>query len=329
VGRTGLLRFVVRRLLLSILVVFLASIVTFCLVAVSGDPLTRLRASPHAHRELIAARERQLHLDRPLPVRYGIWAGGLLHGDLGRSVDNREVSGMVWRAMGVTARLVGLAVVVALALTVVLASVSAARHHSWIDHGGTVIAFTMLAMPAFWLAWILRDLGGRLNQAAGTRILFFVGERSTVAPGGVLAAVVDRLAHLALPTLALALLATAGWSRYLRSSMLDSLGTDYVRTARAKGLPEWRVIGHHTLRTSLVPLTTVVALSIAGIVGGAVVLEQVYSWPGIGQVLLKGLDDHDVNVVSACLLLAGIAVVFLNLAADIVCAVLDPRSRRG
>jgi peptide/nickel transport system permease protein len=314
---------------LSLLVIVLASMVTFVIVAVSGDPLARLRADPHTHPAAIERRERELHLGRPVPVRYAIWAGGLLRGDLGRSNRNERVGGLVWRSMGVTARLVAPAAVLALVLTLVAGSVTAVRHHTWADHAGTVAAFGLLAMPAFWLAWILRDLAVRLNQATGTRLLFFVGERSTVPPVGVLPAVGDRIGHMVLPVLALALLAAAGWTRYLRSSMLDSLGADYVRTARAKGLPEWRVVGHHTLSTSLVPLTTVAALSLAGILGGAVVLETVYTWPGIGHVLLTGVMDHDVNLVSGCLLLAGVAVVVLNLVADILCAVLDPRLRHG
>jgi len=263
-------------------------------------------------------------------VRYAIWAKGLLRGDLGQSVKNDDdVGGLLWRATGVTARLVLVAMVVGLALAVVIGALSAARRHSWIDHGGTVVAFVLLSIPAFWLGWILRDVAVHLNHAAGAKIFFFVGERSTVSPGGALASAGDRLRHLALPALTLSLLAAAGWSRFLRSSMLDSLGGDYVRTARAKGLPEWRVVGHHALRPSLVPLTTVVALSVAGVIGGAVVVERVFTWPGLGQLLLRGLQDHDVNVVSGCLLVAGTAVVLLNLVADIVCALLDPRARRG
>jgi peptide/nickel transport system permease protein len=330
VGTSGLASFVVRRLLLSVLVVILASVVTFALVASSGDPLAGYRANPHAHQAAIKAIERQLHLDRPIPVRYAIWAGGLLHGDLGRSVkEDDPVAGMVWRATGVTARLVCVAIVLALALAVAIGALSAARHHSWIDHAGTVVSFVLLSIPAFWLGWILRDLAVHLNAATGTKLLFFVGERSTVSPSGALGSAGDRARHLALPALTLSLLAAAGWSRFLRSSMLDALGGDFVRTARAKGMPEWRVVGHHALRPSLVPLTTVVALNVAGIIGGAVVIESLFTWPGLGTLLLRGVQTHDANVVSGCLLVAGVAVVVLNLAADIACAVLDPRTRRG
>ena len=263
----------------------------------------------------------------PCRCATAFWVGGLLHGDLGRTIDGRDVGGLVWRASGVTARLLVPSVLIALVLALVIGSLSAARHHTWVDHGGTLLAFVLLSVPAFWLGWLVRDLAVRVNNRTGTRLLSFVGERSIVPAGGVLWSIVDRLQHLALPALTLALLAAAGWSRFLRSSMLDSLGSDHIRTARAKGLPEWRVVGHHALRTSLVPLTTVVALSIAGFIGGAVVIETVFSWPGLGQVLLNGVRDHDVNVVSGCLLIAALAVVVLNLAADIVCAVLDPRTR--
>jgi peptide/nickel transport system permease protein len=326
-GSPGLAPFVARRLVLSIPVVVLASVVTFGLVAVSGDPLSRFKANPHVHREAIERRERLLHLDRPIPVRYVIWAGGLLRGDLGRSVEGRGVGGTLWRASGVTARLVGPSVFLALMIALAGGAFSAARHNSWGDHVGTVVAFLLLSMPVFWLGWILCDVAVHLNEGVGTTILFFVGERSAVPEASALAVIGDRLRHLVLPVLTLALVATAGWTRYLRSSMLDTLSADHVRTARAKGLPEWRVVSHHALRTSLVPLTTVVALGFAGLVGGTVVVERVFSWPGLGQVLLQGLQDHDVNLVAGWFLIASLAVVVLNLMADIVCAVLDPRTR--
>ncbi|MEA2703065.1 MAG: glutathione transport system permease protein, partial [Actinomycetota bacterium] len=242
-GAPGLAVFIVRRLLLSVLVVFVASIVTFVLVAASGDPLASYRVNPHAHQASIHELERKLNLDRPLPVRYALWAKGLVHGDLGRSVkDDDDVAGLVWRATGVTARLVFFAVAVALVLAVAIGSISAARPHSWVDHGGTLTAFVLLSIPAFWLGWILRDGAVHLNAAAGAKLLFFVGERSTAPGDGALASAADRVRHLVLPVVTLSLLAAAGWSRFLRSSMLDALGTDYVRTARAKGLPEWRVV---------------------------------------------------------------------------------------
>jgi peptide/nickel transport system permease protein len=219
--------------------------------------------------------------------------------------------------------------VVALVLALVVGVVSAARRGSWFDHLGTLSAFLLIALPAFWLGWLLREVTVHLNGAIGAHVLFFTGERSTVSPGGALAAASDRLRHLVLPAMTLGLVVMAPWSRFLRSSMLDSLGADYVRTARAKGLPEWRVVGHHALRTSLVPLTTIVALTSAGLVGGAVVVEQVFSWPGLGQVLLRGLQGQDVNLVAGWLLMASLFVIGLNLAADIACAVLDPRTRRG
>jgi peptide/nickel transport system permease protein len=316
-------------LALSVLVVLLASVLTFILVAVSGDPLARERADPHAHARAIADREHQLHLDRPLPVRYALWARALLHGDLGQTVKDEDVGALVWRAAGVTARLVGAAVLLALVMTVIVGSVSAARHHSWFDHAGTLVAFILLSAPAFWLGGLMRDLTVRLNRATGTKFLFVVGERSIVPVGGFLASMADRIQHLVLPALTLSMLAAAVWTRYLRSTMLDSLGADYVRAARAKGLPEWRVVGHHAFRTSVVPLTTIVALSFAGLIGGSVVVEAVFTWPGLGQLLLRGIRDHDVNIVSACLLLTGAAVVAVNLAADVVCGVLDPRTRHG
>ncbi len=327
-GTPGLAAFVARRVLLSIPVLILASVVTFGLVAASGDPLAEARADPHVHRRSIELRERRLNLDRPLPVRYAIWAGGLLRGDFGRTVEGQDVGGRLWRAAGATGRLVVPAMAMAVAVAVAVGSVSAARYRSWIDHAGTVVTFVLLSLPAFWLGWLLRDLALHVYRALDIRVLSFVGERSTEPAGSTLGAVGDRLRHLVLPATTLALVATASWTRFLRASMLESLAADHVRTARAKGLPEWRV-GRDALRTSLVPMTAVVAVSFAGFLGGAVIVERIFSWPGLGQVLLQGLQDHDVNLVSGWLLLASVGVVGVNLVADVLSAVLDPRTRRA
>ncbi len=323
----GLVAFVAKRLALSILVLELATIVSFGLVATSGDPLARYRADPHLSAESIARMERRLHLDRPLPERYVIWLGGLARGDLGRTIDDRDVRAILGRGAGVTLRLVGPVMVLAVAMALAVGSISAARPHSWVDHAGTVFAFVLLSMPAFWLGWLIREGAIRLNDLVGFRLLFFAGERTPTSAPGALSMLSDRLQHLVLPAGTLAMLAAAGWSRFLRSSMLDSLGTDYVRTARAKGLPERQVVGRHALRTSLGPLTSMVALTFAGFIGGAVVIEKVFSWHGLGQVLLDALDDRDTNLVSGWLLISAVAVVGMNLVADVLGAVLDPRTR--
>ena len=324
-----MIRFVARRLLVSILVVVAASFTVFTLVAASGDPLAEQRARPGADLANIERRAAELHLDRPIPVRWAIWAKGLLHGDMGRSVHGVSVSDTLTRVFPVTLRLVAAALALALVMSVVLGAVSAVRPYSAFDHTGTVVAFVFLSVPAFWLAAVFKDAALELNERLGTTVFVFVGERSPMYSSGLIGTFADRLGHLVLPALTLSLLVMADWSRFVRASMLDALGSDYVRTARAKGLPERRVVTHHALRNSLGPLTTAVSLTCAELLGGAIVVERVFGWHGSGERLLHGLSERDVNMVSGWLLIGAVAVVVLNLIADIAYGVLDPRVRHG
>ena len=312
---------------MSILVIVAASFTVFTLVAASGDPLAEERAKPGVDLASIERRAAEYHLDRPIPVRWAIWAKGLLHGDMGRSYHGTSVGTRLTTVFPVTFRLVAAALVVALVMSVLLGAVSALRPYSLVDHAGTVFAFVFLSLPAFWLAVLFKDAALQVNRQFGTTVLFFVGERSPMYTGGVLGTLGDRIGHLLLPTLTLSLLVMADWSRFVRASMLDALGSDYVRTARAKGLSELRVVSHHALRNSLGPLTTTASLTFAELLGGAIVIEEVFGWNGSGETLLHALSERDVNMVSGWLLVAAVAVVVLNLLADIAYGVLDPRVR--
>jgi peptide/nickel transport system permease protein len=296
--------FVLRRLLISIPVVILASFLVFALVAASGDPLAELRSKPGTSRATIEIRSKQLNLDKPIPQRYLIWAGNAVQGDFGVAlIDKEPVSTKLRRGFGVTFRLVILATFLAMAVAVVLG--------------------------VFWLAGISKDLGIRFNLAVGTTVFYTVGERTPNLTGGFFETFGNRVGHLALPTLTLSLISMAAWSRFQRAAMLDVLSADYVRTARAKGLSEFKVISKHALRNALIPLTTVVALDFAAIIGGAVITERVFAWKGMGSILLDAVFDLDVNVVTAWLLVTGITVVVFNLLADILYGALDPRIRNA
>lgn len=320
-------RFVLRRLLASLPVLFASSIVVFALVA-AGDPLGDLRFKPNVSPETIELRTRQLHLDRPLAARYAIWAGGLVRGDLGRSVSGERVSSLLGRALPTTAELVLAAVALALVGTLLLGSVSALRRHSLLDRAGTVVAFVVLSLPVIWVSGILKIASEPVNRVFGRTVLYVVGPRSPFDTGGFGSTVADRAGHLVLPALTLALLLIGEWSRYLRLGMIDELDSEYVTAARAKGLAE-RGVARHALRNAVVPLTPVASLGLARLIGGAIITERVFEWRGMGSVLITGLLDQDVNVVMGWLIVSALAVVACNLAADLAGALLDPRTRRG
>jgi peptide/nickel transport system permease protein len=321
--------FILRRLLISIPVIIVASFIVFSAVAAAGDPLAEIRGRPGISPQTIELRERELNLDKTIPQRYAIWAGDAITGDFGSTVGGRDVREELTRAFQVTFRMIFLAVLLAVVVAVAIGVVSAVRQYSLADYGATFFAFVFFSMPTFWLAGILKDLGIRFNQRAGRRLFFTIGEQTPNLSGDFWTVWSDRLGHLALPTLTLALISMAAWSRFQRAAMLDVLNSDYVRTARAKGLDEGRVIVKHALRNALIPLTTVVAIDFGVLIGGAVITETVFAWRGAGSVLLEGIRRNDVNVVTAWLFAAAAVVVTFNLIADIVYGLLDPRIRNA
>jgi peptide/nickel transport system permease protein len=321
----------VRRLLAAIPVLIAASAIAYALVAISGDPLEPLLVrNPPASPETIATIRDRLNLDAPIWQRYAEWLWGVVsRGDFGPSVQSGyDIQANLLERGVVTLRLVIVAIVVALVLAVLVGVLSAVRQYSRFDYSVTFTGFVFLATPSFWLALVLKDLAVRYNQATGATVFYTIGEMSPVTSHlTTWQKVTDIAGHLALPTIALALISYAAWSRFQRASMLDVLNSDYVRLARAKGL-RWRtVLTRHALRTALIPLATVTALDIAAILGGAVVTETVFNWNGLGRMLIESLDRNDTNAVASWLLLTGFIVVLFNIVADVLYAVLDPRIR--
>jgi peptide/nickel transport system permease protein len=243
-------------------------------------------------------------------------------------VRGREVRPELLRALGVTLRMVTLALLVAIALAVLAGVLSAVRQYTIVDHVVTFAAFLFLAMPVFWLAALLKEYGAiRLNRLLGRQVIFTVGEETPGLAEGMLARLGDQLGHLILPTLVLALVTCAAWSRFQRDSMLEVLSSDYVRLARAKGLSRSRVLVRHALRTALIPLTTVVALGVGGILSGAVITESVFAWQGLGRLLVRAVNDRDLNLTLGWLMVTSVFVVGCNLVADVLYGWLDPRIR--
>lgn len=328
-----MLAFVVRRLLISVPVLILSSFLVFVMVSNSGDPLDALRVTnPPTPPETIALEAHRLHLDLPWYERYWTWLSGVVTGDMGPSVNPREdIGAEIWTRLWVTLRLVLLAMGLALVLAIIAGVVSAVRQYSKVDYTMTFFGFLFLATPSFWLAILLKEAGIFANQVDGdpeSRVFFTYGDRSAYLDDPTAwNRFLDVAGHMILPTIALALITFASWSRFQRSSMLEVLSSDYIRLARAKGLRWRKVLTHHALRTALIPLVTVSALDFAGILGGAIITETIFGWHGMGQYLLDSIRTRDAYALMAWLLVAGAIVVIVNLIADLLYGVLDPRIR--
>jgi peptide/nickel transport system permease protein len=324
-----MLNYVARRLLISVPVLLLSSMLVFLMVTSSGDPLGELRGrNPPVPEHVIETRRAKLLLDRPLPERYWRWIRDFARGDMGESVQGLNVRSELARRMTVTLRMVVLAIVLAVLLAVGSGVLSAVGQYTVVDYALTFAGFLFLSMPVFWVAALLKEFGAiRVNDLLGHQWVFVVGDQSPNLAGPLGHRLADYAGHLLLPTVAIVLAFYAGWSRFQRDAMLAVLGSDYLRLARAKGLPRWRVTTVHALRNALAPLVTVVAIDAAGILGGVFVVEQVFSWHGMGELFVQGLLAQDLNVVLACLMASSVIVVLFNLVADVLYAVLDPRIR--
>lgn len=321
-----MLVYTLRRLAISIPVLIVSTFVVFVFSSFSGDPLEPLKLrNPPVPPATIAAEAHRLHLDQPLIPRYFEWLGGLLRGDFGPSVSTTlQVGPELGSRLLITLRLIVLAMVIALILAIIVGVVTAVRQYSGLDYTATFLGFLFLSMPAFWFAILLKQAGIAINNATGTQVFYTIGDRSVYTQGSVVA---DVLGHMILPTISLALISYASWSRFQRASMLEVLGSDYIRLARAKGLSNAVVMRRHALRTALIPLTTVTALDIAAIIGGAVLTETVFQWHGMGDLVITAIRNHDTYVLLGWLLVSATFVILFNLLADLLYAVLDPRIR--
>lgn len=322
--------YIARRVAAGIAILFVASFLMFILVSLSGNPLAQLQANPHISPATIAAARAELHLNQPVLERYFTWLTGVLHGDFGTGTTGQPVGPQMWPRFLVTFKLVLPAVILSVIAGVLLGVVSAIKQYSILDHVSTGLAYFFYSTPVFVVALLLKDfLAVDFNKAVGRTVLYTIGENS---PGttGTWAIFVNSAAHTVLPVLTLALITYAGWSRYQRASMLDVQNADYIRLARAKGLSPRRVLYVHALRNALIPVTTVVALDFATLLGSTIITEVVFGWEGMGRFLYEGLTgpvSPDVNVVQGWMIIVATVVVVFNLIADLLYALLDPRIR--
>ena len=309
-----------RRVLQMIPLVFGISVVLFAVIqaAPGGPEGALLESGRFIDPEVIEAYRERLGVDLPVHIQYVRWLGAALSGDLGISFSTtRPVSEMIMERLPATLELMASAFLLAAALALGLGVYSAVRQYSLFDYFGTGLSFVGIAMPVFWFALIL--------QLVFSVKLGWLPVAGTETVGA--SSLGDHLLHLILPAVVLSFRYIAGWSRYLRSSLLGVLRADYIRTARAKGLPESVVVGIHALRNALIPLISIMALNLAALFSGAVITETVFAWPGIGRMFVQAMFSRDYPLLMGILMMGSIMVVVFNLVADILYGILDPRIR--
>ncbi|MCX5042259.1 ABC transporter permease [Aldersonia sp. NBC_00410] len=322
--------FLLRRAANYLVLLLLASFLTFSLTSLIFRPLDSLeQRNPRPPQSVIDAKAQELNLDEPIPKRYVEWLGGVLHGDFGTTNTGLPITDELGRRIAASLRLLVLGSVIGAVLGVLIGAAGAIRQYKFSDYFTTAVSLLLLSTPVFLVATLLKYGALEINSATGQQIFLYTGETSATAVEGLWAQLVDRGKHLVLPTLTLALGAMAGYSRYQRNAMLDVLGADFIRTARAKGLTRRRAMLKHGLRTALIPMATLFAYGFGALVTGATFVEKIFGWHGMGEWLITGIDTQDTNIVVACTSFIGLVVLLSGLLADVAYAALDPRVRVG
>ncbi len=321
--RPGLAKYILTRLAHSAPILLGASLVTFFLVRAAGDPLTKYRLTPGVTAKDVLAREHSMGLDAPLFQQYLDWIWNALQGDFGDSLTIRTpVLELIWERLPATLELMGAAVLLTLLIAVPLGVMQARRRGGRFDRGSSALTTIALSTPVFWLALILQiGLGYYLSQALGFRVFFTAGQSSP----GVDPTLLDSLQHLALPLFTLVIAQVAVWSRYQRASYIEALTSRHLFAVRALGVPERRLITRFALPMSLAPLLAVVAIDLPLLFGGTVVVESVFAWPGMGSLLIGGIEKSDYPLVMGILMITAVLVILFNLLADVGQRLLDPR----
>lgn len=353
-------KYVIRRLVQAIPVLIGITIVTYALMlSAPGGPASKFSNNPRITQDVRDKFKKAWGLDQPIPVQYCRWMGfcdpdqdglallkadgspnilsgdnGVLHGQLGYSIDSgEEVGGRIARAALPTFILAGFALFIWVGLAVLMGVVAAIRKHTWFDTAATVFAYVGFAMPTFWLGLMLILVFGvqfkllpisgmvdiRQSPAFGSEAYW------TYFSANTLAALTDIGKHLILPVITLVVVNIAGDSRFVRASMLETLGQDYVRTAKAKGLPGRVVTFKHALRNALLPVVTNIGLEIPFLFTGAIVTESIFSWPGVGKLTIDAIRNFDYTILMGVFMFSAALVVLANLIADVLYAFVDPR----
>jgi len=329
--------YLLRRLLALLPVLFLVLVIIFALSrAIPGDPATTL-LGPGATAEQIAALRAQLRLDEPLPAQFLGYLGGLLRGDFGTSLKTGSpVLGEILRRLPATLELAAMATLVALLVGIPVGVLSAVRPNSMFDHATRLVSLLGVSMPAFllalvlqlvfgiWLGWL--PVSGRVSPYNFTEPITGFAVLDGLLDGDAEAAW-DAFLHLLLPTAVLAAFLAATLGRFVRGAMLEVMTEDFIRTARAKGLPESSVIFVHALRNGLLPAVTIIGLKFAEMLGGAILTETVFAWPGIGRFMFDAIRNRDYPVIQGVTLMFALLLMLSSLVVDLLYGVLDPRIR--
>jgi len=304
----GVLGFLAPKLLRALIAVWLVTTVVFVVMRLSGDPVPLLLPPDAPTSEILRVR-RDLGLDRPLPVQYAVFVGHVLRGDFGRSIHFREPAFAVVRGyLGATVELGLTSFLLAALVAVPIGLFSAIRRNTLVDHVAMGLALVGQAAPTFFL---------------GILFILLLALKADLFPTGGR----GDWTHLVLPALTLGAFAMASIARLTRSAVLEVLSADYIRTARAKGVAEWLVIAKHTLKNAALPIVTITGLQFGTLLGGAVVTETVFAWPGIGRLAIQSIYNRDYPVVQCAVFLSAIMFIVINLVIDALYGVLDPRVR--
>ncbi|QAY68236.1 ABC transporter permease [Paenibacillus protaetiae] len=313
--------YLIRRVLQSVLVLFLISIVTFLLIhAAPGGP-TQMMIAPGLSPEAFEVQKHNLGLDQSLPVQYWKWVSDLLQGDLGHTFKNNlPVSDILWPTVGHTFVLMAAAWLLSLIIAIPWGIFNSTRTYGLSDQTASFISYLGFAMPTFWFGIMLQQYFSIKLDWLPLSDMYTMGKEGNLA---------DLFMHLVLPVTVLTLGFLASYVKYSRSSMLEVLDQDYIRTARAKGVKERKVIFRHALRNALIPIITVLGLDLPILVSGAALTENVFNWPGMGRLFVDMALAREYSVLMSITLITAVIVILGNLIADILYAIVDPRVQIG
>ncbi|MFF2480741.1 ABC transporter permease [Paenibacillus sp. NPDC058071] len=313
--------FIIRRVLQSVLVLFLITIVTFSLIHLAPGGPFQIMLAPGLSPEAFQTQAHNMGLDKSVPEQYIKWIGNFLKGDLGTTFkNNKPVADLLWPTVKNTVVLMGSAWILTLLIAIPWGIYNSTREYSLSDQTASFISYLGFAMPTFWFGIILQQIFAIKLDWLPLSDMYTMGNEGQIG---------DLLQHLVLPVSVLTLGFLAAYVKYSRSSMMEVLHQDYIRTARAKGVREGKVIYKHALRNALIPIITIIALDLPMLVAGAALTESVFNWPGMGRMFVEYAVAREYNVLMAITMITAVIVIIGNLIADLLYAVVDPRVQLG
>lgn len=310
-------RYLLRRLIQSIPLLIGISLISFAIIhAAPGGPLAGYAQNPHITPADIKRLEAFYGLDKPVWQHYLTWMGGILRGDWGLSYRGLPVITVIFERLPATLYLMTSSFILAIVIALPVGIYSAIKRYTFFDYLFTFGSFIGIAIPSFWFGMMMQLVFSVMLRWLPSAGMYTIGEPETL---------LNLLPHLVMPAIVLGLVSIAGWSRYMRSSMLDTIFQDYIRTARAKGLSGRIIITKHALKNAMIPIVTIMGLDLPSFFGGAAITEKVFAWPGMGRLYVDSIGTRDYPVLMGVLMLTAVLVVAGNLLADVFYAYLDPR----